>query len=116
MDAIITWLNGALERAHTTMVGHFVKVQDNPATGMRECSPVIRAAAEISAYSKAKICAERQGIPSLIQLATEEVISLAATPVRTECVTEDVFERFYLAAWAILLHTTRSEKSAQTDA
>jgi hypothetical protein len=67
--SLIPWLDSALERAHAVVVGHFVKVQDNPATGMRECVDVIRPAAQISAFSKAKICIERQGEPSLVQFA-----------------------------------------------
>jgi hypothetical protein len=71
-----------------------------PATGRRECVDVIRAAAEISAFSKAKICIERQGEPSLVQFATEQVIALATTAAPTPSCTEDIVERFHLAAWA----------------
>ena len=106
--SMMSWLDAALERAHGVMVKHFVKVQDDPATGMRDCADAIRAAAEISAFSKAKVCAERQGVSSVTNLATEEVIALAATPVRTASATEDTFERCYLAAWASLLHATRT--------
>ncbi len=87
MVAIVAWLEGALERAHAVMVRHFVRVTDDPATGMRECAEVIRAAAEISAFNKAKVCAERQGEPAMVGLATEEVIALAATPMRSPSVT-----------------------------
>jgi hypothetical protein len=66
---------------------------------MRECVDVIRAA-QISAVSKAKICIERQGEPAVVRLATEQVIALAATPAPSQSCTEDIFERFYLAAWA----------------
>jgi hypothetical protein len=109
MLAIIGWIEGALERAHEVMVQHFVKVQDNPATGMRECASAIRAAAEISALTKAKLCAERDGLPDVIGLATEEVIALAATPVYSTCPTEDIYERHYLAAWASILHAARTQ-------
>ena len=109
MEPLIAWLDEALERAHATMVGHFTKVQDDPATGMRECAPVIRAAAEISAFNRAKACAQRQGLASVVALATEEVVALASTPTRTASATEDVFERCYLAAWATLLHVTKPQ-------
>lgn len=106
MVAIVAWLEGALERAHAVMVRHFVRVTDDPATGMRECAEVIRAAAEISAFNKAKVCAERQGESALIALATQQVIALSAKP--TPSVTEDAFERFYLAAWASVLRAART--------
>lgn len=108
MVAIVAWLEAALERAHAVMVRHFVRVTDDPATGMRECAEVLRAAAEISAFKKAKICVERQGETAMVGLATEQVIALAATPMRSPSVTEDAFERFYLAAWASVLHAART--------
>jgi hypothetical protein len=40
------------------------------------------------------------------------VIALAATPARSPSCTEDVFERFYLAVWASLLHVMRPEEAA----
>ncbi len=110
MVAIVAWLEAALERAHAVMVRHFVRVTDDPATGMRECAEVIRAAAEISAFNKAKVCAERQGEPAMVGLATEQVIALAATPMRSPSVTEDAFERFYLTAWATILHAARTQE------
>lgn len=108
MVAIVAWLEGALERAHSVMVRHFVRVTDDPATGMRECAEALRAAAEISAFKKAKVCVERQGESAMVELATEQVIALAATPMRSPSVTEDAFERFYLAACASVIHAART--------
>lgn len=107
MTGILSWIEQALERAHAVMVQHFVAVQNNPSTGMRECMPAIRAAAEISAFTKARVCAERAGVPDVIGLATEEVIALGATPLYSTCPTEDLYERHYLAAWAAVLHAAR---------
>jgi hypothetical protein len=109
MLAITVWIEDALAHAHGVMVQHFINVHDNPATGMRECAPAIQAAAAISALTKAKVCAERDGLPDVIGLATEELISLAATPAFSACPTEDIYERHYLAAWASILHAARTQ-------
>lgn len=108
MTVVLAWLDRAIAAAHEIMVQHFVKVQDNPATGMRECTNAIRAAAQLSAFKKARVCAERGGMPDMIGLATEEVIALAATPTWATVPTEDLYERYYLSAWACLLHAQRS--------
>jgi hypothetical protein len=108
MATIFDWLNKGLTFAHEVMVQHFVKVQDNPATGMRDCAEAIRAAAQISAFGKAKVCAERGGVPDAIGLATEEVIALSALPHWDTTPTEDIYERHYLAAWAAILAAQRN--------
>lgn len=114
MLGIQAWIEEALERAHEVMVQHFINVSDNPAIGMRECAAAIQAAATISALTKAKICVERNGLPDVVGLATEELIALAATRTVSAYSSEDIYERHYLAAWASILNAARTQPGPLT--